>query len=88
MRRLGEAPVQAGERPGEPRYFVRDDPVTEAGVGFDVLVGVDQELVNLRPEALDDPGHHRPAAQRLQPLVHAAHAASLAAGQDHPGDQG
>ena len=32
------------------------------------------------------PCHHRLAAQDLQSLVHAAHAAALAAGEDHAGD--
>ena len=37
-------------------------------------------------EALEHVRHHRPAAKRLQPLVHAAHARALAAGQHHARD--
>src|SRR5688500_7720162 len=77
--------VEAGERAGEAGDFIRDYR-SEATVLFQVLVGVDDDLVDLRREALDRPLRHRLAAQELQALVDAAHAAPLAAGEDDPGD--
>ena len=42
--------------------------------------------VDLRRETREHPFDHRLAAQRLQALVDAAHAAAFAAGEDDAGD--
>src|SRR5688572_611723 len=83
-----EPGVQAGERAGEAAGPVGHQAPAEARVGLEVLVAVDEQLRHLRREALDRPRGHRLAAQQLQALVHAAHAAALPAGEDQPGNGG
>jgi hypothetical protein len=53
---------------------------------FNILVGVDQQFIDLRGEAFDDVLRHWFAAQQLQALVDAAHASALATGQQNAGD--
>ena len=84
--RVRERDVQARERPGESADRVGDHAVPERGVVVDVLVGVDQHLVDLRREALEHVRDHRPAVERDQPLVDAAHAPALSAGEHDTGD--
>src|SRR3990170_1924484 len=81
-----ESGMQAGERAGEAADRVGYHAVAVFFVGRQVLVGVDEDLVDLRGEAREHPFDHRLAAQRLQALVDAAHAAALAAGEDDAGD--
>src|SRR5512134_3039791 len=74
-----EAGVQAGEGPGEAADLVAHHPMAVLFVALEVLVGVDDHLRDLGREALEYPFDHRPAAQRLEPFVHATHASALAA---------
>ncbi len=83
-----EAALEPRKRPREARDLVGDHAVPVAGVRLGVAVGVDQQLVHLRGEALDHVRHHGLAAERLQSLVDAAHAAALAAGEHEAGDPG
>ena len=71
--------MQAGERAREAGDLVAHDAVAVLRVGVHVLVRVDDDLGDLRREALEHPFDHRLAAQELQPLVDAAHAPALAA---------
>ena len=71
--------MQAGERAGEAADLVGHHAVAVLLIGLEVLVGVDDDLVHLRREAREHPLDHRLAAQQLQALVDAAHAAALAA---------
>ena len=83
--RMREPSLESGERPRESRDLVGDHAVAECAVGVEVAVGVDEELVDLRREALDRVRDHRLAAEGLQSLVHPAHAATLAPGEHHAG---
>jgi len=78
-RSVGKAALESRERAGKPLDLVGDHAVAERGIRLGIAVGVDEELVDLRREALDRVRHHGLAAKRLQPLVHAAHSAPLAA---------
>jgi len=86
MTRFGEAALEAREGAGETADFIGDHAVAQVFVDLEILVRVDEELVNLRLQALDHPLHHRFAAEQLQALVHATHAAALAAREDHTRD--
>src|SRR5688572_3292496 len=81
-----QAGMQTGERAGEAADRVGHYTVAVFFVGRQVLVGVDDDLADLRREAREHPFDHRLAAQRLQSLVDAAHAAAPAAGEDDAGD--
>ena len=86
VRRRRQRGVQPGQRAGEIGNLVGHDAVAEGGVTLAILVGVDQQFVDLRRQSLDHPGHHRPSAQFLQALVDATHAPAEAAGQDDSGN--
>src|SRR5204862_5943432 len=77
-----EASVQARERAGEAADPVAHHPVTEGGIAFQVLVGIDNDVIDLRREAREHVLDHRSSVQRLQSLVDAAHATPEAAGED------
>ena len=81
-----ERRVQAGERAGEAADVVAEHRMTEGLPRRRVLVGVDDQLVDLGGEARQRVCRHRPPGEFDQALVHAAHAAALAAGEQHPGD--
>ena len=51
-----------------------------------IVIGVEHDLGDLRPQARDDMGEQRPSAKRQQRLVAAAHAARFAAGKHDPDD--
>jgi hypothetical protein len=78
--------MQAGERTGEAADVVAEHRMTEGLPGREVLVGVDDQLVDLGGEAGERVRRHRLPGELDQALVHAAHAAALAAGEQHPGD--
>ena len=84
--RTHEPGVQARERAGETVDQIADHRMSERFVFRDVPVGVDQDLGDLRREAVDDVTDHRLSTQQDESLVDAAHAAALAARQDEPGD--
>ena len=77
-----ESGVQTRERAGETADAIAHHAVAEGRVALEVLVGIDDDLVDLRREARDHVLDHRLSAQHLQPLVDAAHAAAEAAGED------
>src|SRR6478609_5543800 len=81
MRDRRKSSVQAGKRAGEAADMVADDAVPERGVALEVLVGIDDDLVDLRREPRQHMLDHRLAMQRLQTFVDAAHAAAEAAGE-------
>src|ERR1041385_1351343 len=83
MSRGLEARVQTGERPGEAADLVGHQAVAEARVGVWCLVALKEVSAPPRREPLERPLRHRLAAQRLQALVDAAHAAALAACEHH-----
>src|SRR5256885_4883222 len=83
---MREPALEAGERSGEPLDLVGDHAIAEPRVRIRVAVGVDEELVDLREEPLDRVHRHRLAAEVLEPLVHAPHAAALAAREHDAGD--
>jgi hypothetical protein len=78
--------MQSGERAGKSGDVIRDHAVTERRIALQILVGIDQYFRDLRRQPLQHPLDHRPAAEKLQALVHAAHAAALPAGEDDAGD--
>lgn len=78
--------MQAGQRPGKTGNLIGDHPMAEGGVALGILVGVDQQFIDLWRQALGDPGRHRPAMQDLQSLVDATHAPAKAAGQHDTGN--
>ena len=81
-----ERRMQAGERAGEAADVVAEHRVAEGLPGLEVLVGVDDQLVDLWGEARERVRRHRPAGEFDQAFVDAAHAAALAAGEQHAGD--
>ena len=85
--RFRQAAVQSRERTGKTADDIRNDVIAERCIGVEVLVGVDQQFVDLRCEALDHPLHHRLAAQRFEAFIDAAHAPALAAGKNDAGDE-
>ena len=87
MRGRSECRVQAGQRAGVTADDVGNNAVAEPRVDSGILIGVDQQFRHLRCETVDDPGHHRPAAQFTQALVDAAHATTEAAGEHDAGDR-
>ena len=84
--RVRKPALETGQRPGEPGDLVGDHAVAESGIGLRVAVGVHQDLVHLRGEPGDHVRDERPAAEGCEPLVDAAHAAALPAGEHQPGD--
>src|SRR5690242_8901991 len=68
----GEPGVQAGERSGEAADFVAHHAMPEGAIALEVLVGIDDQLVNLRRETREHVLDHRLAVQELQALVDAA----------------
>ncbi len=86
MRGFAEAAVQAGEWTDKTTDRVGNDAVSKCLILFNILVGVDQQFIDLWGEAFDDVLGHRFAAQQLQALVDAAHAPALAAGEEDAGD--
>ncbi len=88
QRRLAgeQSRVQAGQRAGEAGDAVGHHRVAEDGVLLQVLVGIDEEGIDLRRQALDRPRCHRLAAEGLQTLVASAHAATEAAGENQAGN--
>jgi hypothetical protein len=46
--------MQAGQRTGEVGNLIRYDAMAEGGVALAVLVGVDQQFIDLRRETFDD----------------------------------
>jgi hypothetical protein len=56
--------------------------MTEGFVAIEILIGVNDDLVNLRRETAEHVLHHRLSVQLLQPLVDAAHASAKAASED------
>ena len=58
----------------------------EVGEAGRVAVGVEHQCVDLRRGALDDVPQDRPAAERAQAFVAAAHAPRQAAGEQKAGD--
>src|SRR5436189_121928 len=67
---------------GKAAHFIAHHAVAERCIALHVLVCIDDDLVDLRSEALEYPLHHRLAVQQLQALIDAAHAAALAAGEN------
>ena len=74
MRGVLHADVQSRERPGETVDGIRDDAMAEYFVFFDAAVGVDEDVIDLRLEALQYVRDHGFGAEKLQALVDAAHA--------------
>src|ERR1022692_2798548 len=85
---MREAHVKAGEGADEATDRIRNDRKAERLVLVDVLVGVDQDVVDLRRKAFERVLHHGPAVKQYQSLVDAAHAPALSAGQYHTCDTG
>jgi hypothetical protein len=67
--------MHAGERTGEPCDAVGYDGKAESGKAGGVPIGIDDELGDLRPKAVDDPGEDCLAGERPQALVSPTHAA-------------
>ena len=83
---MGERDVQPRERACEAADGVGEHGVSERLVLGAVLVGVDQDLVDLRAQSVEHMGHHRSPVERHEPLVDRAHAPALAPGENDPGD--
>ena len=79
------ADMQAGEWPGETIDGIRNYAMAKGGVLFKTAIGVDENFVNLRLEAIQHMRDHRLPAKKLQPLVNATHARAAAAGEDEAG---
>ena len=82
MRRPFKSGKNAGKRPyiaPEPIFDNRQAEVREA---CRLAVGADDQLGDLRFQALDDMGEDRSAGERQQAFVAAAHAARFASGQE------
>ena len=45
--------MQSGERAGKTADGVGDDPISERAIALDVLIGVDDDIADLRCEALE-----------------------------------
>src|SRR5574343_1401543 len=80
--------MQTGQRPGKAGDLVRYDAITEGGIAFGILVGVDQQFSDLWRQALRNPVCHWPPVQQLQALVHATHAPAKATSQNDAGNRG
>ena len=78
--------VQAGERPGESADGIGHDRVTQRAIPVEVLVGVDQDVADLRGEPREHVRDHRPSPEVDQALVDAPHPPALAAGKHDAGD--
>jgi len=78
--------VQPGQRSGKTGDGIGDDRMAQLRITLAVLIGIDQQLADLRRQPFDHPGRQRTAMQFLQPLVHAPHAPAEAAGKDDAGD--
>jgi hypothetical protein len=83
--RTRERRMQSRKRAGEAADVVAEHRVAEAPPGLEVLVGVDDQFVDLGGEARERMRRHRPPGELDQALVDAAHAAALAAGEQHAG---
>ena len=81
-----QAAVQSRQRAYKTTDGIRDDAISKPLILFNILVGINQQFIDLRGEAFDDELRHRFAAQQLQALVDAAHAPALAAGEEDAGD--
>src|SRR4051812_25507674 len=86
LRRPVEPGEDPGERAGEIGHAVGDDRQAEPSETLRVAVGVEDQLRDLRTDALDHPFEQRPPADRTQALVAAAHPPRLAAGQQQAND--
>lgn len=78
----------AGERSGETLHRVRHHGQSKPGKARGVAVGIDDEPVALRPDAVDRPGNERASADRPKRLVTAAHAAGETSGEQHAEGRG
>ena len=85
-RRPAHARQHAGQRADEAANRVRYHRQTEGRKALRIAVGVDHHGADLGAEPADDVAQHGPAGQLQEPLVAAAHAPRLAAGQQHAGD--
>jgi len=83
LRRVREPHVEPRERAREALDRVGNDAKAERRVSIEVLVGVDQDVVDLRREPVQHVSHHGSAVKRHQALVDSAHAPALATGEHH-----
>ena len=81
--RMREPHVQPGERARETLDRVGNDAKAERRVSIEILVGVDQDVVDLRREPVQHVSHHGSAVKGNQALVDSAHAPALATGEHH-----
>ena len=85
--RIGRRPAHAGQHAGERADEAVDrvghDRQPEGRKARGIAVGIDDHGADLGPQPADDVGQHGPAGELEQPLVAAAHAARLAAGEHH-----
>ena len=85
VRALFKSSMNAGERPGIVTEPILDDRQAEYGKAGRVAIGADDQIQDLRPQALDDVGEKRSSSERQQAFVAAAHAARSAGQQNADG---
>ncbi len=76
----------AGQRAVEVSALVGPYRIAEFFILFQIAVGIDGDMADLHAQPVQHILHQGMFAKRLQPLVTAAHAARLAAGQNQAGD--
>ena len=82
----GESRGDAGERPGEPAFEVRNYRHAVGGVTLVVTVGVDENRPGLRPQPLEHVLDEWSPVQFDQSFVDATQARAAAAGEDEAGE--
>ena len=82
MRGRRQTNVQTGERSCESADGIGHDAIIKRCVFLGMLIGVDEDLFDLRTQAPQHMAHHRPAVENDQTLVDGAHAPALTAGQN------
>ena len=83
---MGERDVQPRQRASEAADDVDKHRVPERFVLGAVLVGIDQDLVDLRPQPVEHVGHHRAPVERHESLVDATHPPALTSREHDAGD--
>ena len=86
-RRSGrQSRVQSCEWPGKAADGVHDDSMSERTVALDVLIGVDEDVTDLRCEALEHVCDERAPVERHESLVDATHPPALTSREHDAGD--
>ena len=76
--------MDTGKRAHVASEKIHDQRQSKRREASGIVIGVEHDLGDLRPQALDDMGEQRPSAKRQQRLVAAAHAARFAGGKHDP----